>query len=255
MTADIMDLVRRSGAPSAFAWLLGISLGAACTAMTACSATSGSQGGGGWGQSGGGPLGTGDPNVASGSSSGASSSSGGASTTAPGGGSSSGNASSNTPLPEASAGEAASSSHDAGDAGAAAEAGVVPPDFSLIDTTVTTLIDGATVPGFDPIAEGATINLAVAGSALSIRANTLPAIVGSVAFALDASYTHTENTIPYTLCSDNGTGTITSCASILTVGKHTLSATPYTGAGLTGTAGPAVIVDFTIVDAADAGGQ
>ena len=158
-------------------------------------------------------------------------------------------------MPEASAGDGASASHDAGEAGSAAEGGLVPPDFSLIDTTVTTLIDGAPVPGFDPIAEGATINLAVSGSALSIRANTLPAIVGSVAFALDASYTHTENISPYTLCSDDGAGTITSCASILTVGTHTLSATPYTGAGLTGTAGPAVIVSFTIVDAADAGGQ
>ena len=127
------------------------------------------------------------------------------------------------------------------------------PDLTLVDTSVTTLVDGLPVTGFDPLAEGATVNLAVTGSALSVRANTLPAVVGSVAFALDATYTHTENAAPYTLCGDDGTGTITSCASILTVGKHTLSATPYTGANLTGTAGAAIIVDFTITDVVDAG--
>ena len=120
--------------------------------------------------------------------------------------------------------------------------------------TITTIINGSPVTGFDPIASGATINLGQVGSALSIRANTVPALVGSVAFALDATYTHTENTAPYFLCSDNGAGVITSCATILTVGAHTLTATPYSGAALTGDAGAPMTLSFTIVDIDGGGG-
>ena len=123
-----------------------------------------------------------------------------------------------------------------------------PPDFTLVNTTITTDIDGSPVTGFDPIAPGAKFNLEQVGSALSIRANTVPALVGSVAFALDATYTHTENTAPYFLCSDNGAGVITSCASVLTVGSHTLTATPYSAASLGGDAGAPFTVSFTIVD-------
>lgn len=152
----------------------------------------------------------------------------------------------------------------AGDGGvieidAPAEGAVSAPDFTLIDTTITTVIDGTPVTGFDPIAPDATINLATVGPALSIRANTVPALVGSVALALDATYTHTENAAPYFLCSDNGAGTITSCASVLTVGLHTLTATPYSAASLGGDAGAPITLTFTIVDidagASDAGGQ
>jgi hypothetical protein len=143
------------------------------------------------------------------------------------------------------------------------EAAPTTSSFTLVDTAITGIVDGSPVTGFDPIAESATINLAVTGSALSIRANTMPALVGSVAFALDATYTHTENTAPYFLCSDDGTGTITSCASVLTVGKHTLTATPFSGASLTGDAGAPIVLDFSIEDvdagadagAKDAGGQ
>ncbi len=162
------------------------------------------------------------------------------------------------PTPEASAaGDGAQSSPgDAGDAAApvgdASGDGAVGSDFTLIDTNITTIVDGSPVTGYDPIAQGAIINLAVTGSALSIRANVGTAVVGSVAFALDASYTHTEETAPYMLCSDNGAGTITSCASILTVGKHTLTAITYTLPDLGGTPGTPMTLDFSIVDV-DAG--
>jgi hypothetical protein len=143
------------------------------------------------------------------------------------------------------------------DAPAASDAlgdGSVGPDFTLIDTAITTIIEGSPVPNFDPIPPGTTINLAHVGSALSIRANTVPALVGSVAFALDATYTHTETAAPYFLCSDNGAGVITSCASVLTVGAHTLTATPYSGASLTGDAGAPITLSFTIVDIDGGGG-
>ncbi len=134
------------------------------------------------------------------------------------------------------------------------EGSVTTADFTLLDTLITTAVDGSPVAGFDPIAEDATINLATVGSALSIRANTVPALVGSVAFALDATYTHTETAAPYLLCSDNGAGVVTSCASILTVGAHTLTATPYSGAALAGDAGAPITLSFTIVDVDGGGG-
>ena len=246
-----MNIDRRSGAPSTFTWLLGLALGATCAAMTpACSASSGSATPGGWAQSGGGPLG------ADQSSSGGGSGGGDASPTQPGEGDA-------AHLPASDAGASGDATTGGGDGGvidldAAAdspgEAAVIGADFTLVDTAITTLIDGSPVAGFDPIAPGATINLATVGSALSIRANTLPALVGSVAFALDATYTHTENTAPYTLCSDNGAGTITSCTAVLTVGKHTLTATPYSATALGGDAGAPISLTFTIDDiAADAG--
>ena len=245
-----MNLLRRSGAPSAFTWLLGLALGTTCAAMMACSATPGSQtGSGGWAsQSGGGPLGGGG-----GGSNDESPGNGGDATapTSPQSGGDDGSTSS----PEASVGASDAGAGDAVAMDGATDSANVGPDFTLVDTAITGIIDGSPVTGFDPIAEGATINLAQVGSALSVRANTVPAAVGSVAFALDATYTHTENTPPYFLCSDDGAGNITSCASILTVGKHTLTATPYSAAGLTGDAGAPILLDFTIVDVADAGGQ
>jgi hypothetical protein len=241
-----MNSDRRSGAPSTFTWLLGLALGATCAAMTpACSASSGAASPGGWGQSGGGPLG------ADQSSSGGSGGAGDDAGTQPVG---QGDA---AHMPGSDAGASGDATSGGGDGGVVdldaasdspGEAAVLGPDFTLIDTAITTLIDGSPVAGFDPIAEGATINLATVGSALSIRANTVPALVGSVAFALDATYTHTENTAPYTLCSDNGAGTVTSCAAVLTVGKHTLTATPYSATALGGDAGAPISVTFTIDD-------
>ncbi|MGH7295377.1 MAG: hypothetical protein ACRELB_10610 [Polyangiaceae bacterium] len=253
-----MNLARRSGAPSAFACLLGFGLGVTCT-MTACSATSGSQSSGWLAQSGGGPLGSGGGNggASSGATGGGSGGGGGAEASAP---SSGGGADAGATGDASDEGTGATASGDASSDGAPTLANdgaplTVPPDFSLVNTTLTGLVDGIAVPGFDPMTEGSVVDLAKVGSALSVRANLVPAVVGSVAFALDGTYTHTENITPYFLCADDGAGTITSCANILTVGKHTLSATPYSGAGLTGDAGAAVILDFTVVDGVDAGGQ
>ena len=249
-----MTIDRRSGAPSAFTWLLGLTLGATCAAMTtACSAGSGSTGPGGWGQSGGGPLGGGSNGESSGSGNDASTSPAGnhgggdaAAASEGGGGRSDAGAPSGDSAMDA-AGDGASTGDAQGDGAAPAAS------FTLIDTAITGIIDGSPVTGFDPIAEGATVNLAQVGTALSIRANTVPALVGSVAFALDATYTHTENATPYMLCADDGKGTITSCAAVLTVGKHTLTATPYSLPGLGGIAGVPILLDFTIDDIADAG--
>lgn len=263
-----MSIERRSGAPSTRTWLLRLALGATCAAAVACSATSGSTQDQGWPQtSGGGPLGSssGGSGSGSGSSSGGTASSGSGSGSSSGAGISSGSSGASSTGGSSGGSGSSSGSPASGDAsapsgdGGAADAGshdgagdaIVPGDaapqaftFTLIDANVTGIVDGSPVTGFDPITEGATISLAAAGTALSIRAN-IPA-TGSVAFALDAAYTHTENATPYMLCGDNGAGTITSCANVLTVGKHTLTATPYTAANLGGTPGTPATIDFVI---------
>lgn len=134
--------------------------------------------------------------------------------------------------------------------------------FNVVDTTpgvqsVTsfTLINAATdtvIATFDPLVNGATFDLASVGTNLNIRANTNPATVGSVRFGLDgnASY-RTENAAPYALGGHNGADYFAWTPS---VGSHTLTGTPYTSAGATGTAGTSLTISFTVVDSSPPGG-
>jgi hypothetical protein len=115
--------------------------------------------------------------------------------------------------------------------------------FTLIDTSVTGIVDGSPVAGYDPITDGSTISLATVGTQLSVRAN-LTATVGSILFAHDQT-THTENRAPYVLCGDDGAGTISNCN--LAAGTYTLTATPYTDANLGGTAETPYTLTFTLV--------
>ncbi|MCB0323945.1 MAG: choice-of-anchor D domain-containing protein, partial [Bdellovibrionales bacterium] len=83
-------------------------------------------------------------------------------------------------------------------------------------------------------------------TALNIRANTSPATVGSVVFDFDGT-TATESVAPYALFGDqNGNYT----GGSLTLGAHTLTATPYVGSGGSGEAGMPLTVSFTVVDSA-----
>jgi hypothetical protein len=139
------------------------------------------------------------------------------------------------------------------DAGLDLDTGSALTTFTLLDTNVNTIVDGEPVSGWDPIPEGSTIDLAKVGTALSIRANTTPQVVGSVLFVLDGVTTHTEDAAPYTECSDNGLGTINPCTYSL--GPHTLVVTPYLEAGDAGSAQPSTTLYFTIVDSAKDGGM
>ena len=79
---------------------------------------------------------------------------------------------------------------------------------------------------------------------LNIRADTSPAIVGSVRFALDAnSNFRLESTAPYALAGDLSGDYLPWTPA---TGFHSLTATPSTLAGGTGTAGPSVIINFTV---------
>ena len=113
--------------------------------------------------------------------------------------------------------------------------------FALVDTDTH-----AAVSGFDPIADGATISLAAVGKNLAIRALSA-GTPGSVVFALDAGYAHTENAAPYSLCGDDGGDFAQLPCTNLGVGAHALSATAYSGTNGSGTALGSISVHFTIV--------
>ncbi|HEY8041451.1 MAG TPA: hypothetical protein VIF15_16710 [Polyangiaceae bacterium] len=236
-----VNIVLRSGARSGFAALLSLAMGTSCAAVVAaCSSGAADQvtlAASGGGPLGGGPSGGDD-----------------SSTTPPPGNPGPAEASAPAPTPEGGGADAGAS--DAADAAEAApvDAGDPRNTFSLIDTSITNVVLGSPVPGYDPIAENAVIDLGKVGALLSIRVNTTLATVGSVGFALDSAVTtHTENAVPYTLCSDDGAGVITPCT--LPVGKHVLVVTPYSLANLGGTASPSTTLYFEIVDGAvDAGG-
>jgi hypothetical protein len=112
--------------------------------------------------------------------------------------------------------------------------------FSLIEAATAKAI-----AGYDPIASAVVLDLATLPAGLSIRANTAPSPTGSVLFALDGSYQHTENLLPYALCGDTVTS-YAACPQLDVLGSHTLTATPYSGANLSGSAGSPATLSFTV---------
>jgi CubicO group peptidase (beta-lactamase class C family) len=112
--------------------------------------------------------------------------------------------------------------------------------FTLIDTD-----RDQPVAGFDPLADGATLDLGTLPTRnLNVRANTQPATVGSVRFALDSNANfRTETTPPYALAGDTSGNYAPWTPS---TGTHTLTATPFTQAGGGGTAGTALTIRFTV---------
>jgi chitodextrinase len=101
------------------------------------------------------------------------------------------------------------------------------------------------IPGFNPIASGATIYLGgLATQSLSVVANASSA--GSIVFKLDnGAYTHTENAVPYTLCGDS-VSSATACPQLDVTGSHTLTATAYSGSSATGSVLNSITVNFTV---------
>jgi hypothetical protein len=138
---------------------------------------------------------------------------------------------------------------DGADAG---EAGPPPPGnaAAVIAVTSFTLMNADTdapVPGHDPLADGARIELArLPSRGLNVRANVSAGAVGSVRFALDgdARY-HSENSAPFALAGDAGGdyGEWTPAP-----GRHTLTATPYAEPNCGGAAGKALTIRFTVAE-------
>ncbi|SFZ92719.1 Uncharacterized conserved protein YjdB, contains Ig-like domain [Flaviramulus basaltis] len=93
------------------------------------------------------------------------------------------------------------------------------------------------------------INIAITqGKLLNFRANTNPAMVGSVKLNLSGpvNESRTENGAPYALFGDNGGGNY--LGNQLPLGNYTISATAYSGSGLTGNILGSLTIPFSITD-------
>jgi TolB protein len=114
-----------------------------------------------------------------------------------------------------------------------------PPCDVAIPCTVDslTLVNADTGTDIGTLNDGDTIDLStLTTSNLTIRANTVPGIVGNVIFDLNSILAvQTDDTSPYDLTNWTPTP-----------GQYTLTATPYLEA--CGTAGTALTINFTIVD-------
>jgi len=109
-----------------------------------------------------------------------------------------------------------------------------------------TLINADTEQEIKTIAAGETLNLnTLPTKNLNIRANTNPTTVGSVKFELSGPQTKTgaETAPPYALFGDsNGNYNAWTPAT----GTYSLTGTPYSGAGASGTAGTPLTISFTV---------
>ncbi|SOD98547.1 lamin tail domain-containing protein [Spirosoma fluviale] len=137
-------------------------------------------------------------------------------------------------------------------------------NFTVVDQTTTpgqislvgfSLINADTEQEIKLLTPDEQLNLASLPTRnLNIRANTNPATVGSVKFSLSGSQSQnvTETVAPYALFGDVA-GNFN--AWVPPVGSYTLTATPYTGAAGSGTAGTALTLNFTVVDQTTTPGQ
>lgn len=106
------------------------------------------------------------------------------------------------------------------------------------------------IAGFNPIPDGATLNLATLPTKrLNVQAVTNPSVIGSVRFRLNGSVHRTESTAPFALAGDTSGDYLPWTP---TLGQLTISATPYTEASAAGTAGPSMTVRLNVVNVAEA---
>ena len=124
------------------------------------------------------------------------------------------------------------------------------PNF-VSATNNFTLINAATdqpVPGFDPLYNGAVIdlsNLAAQGvTQLTIRAHTYQPTVGSVRFAYDGTAPANDSSFPYSLAGEVSPTNYNPFT--FTVGTHVLRATPFSAANGDGVGGVPLVISFTV---------
>ncbi|MES2436420.1 MAG: right-handed parallel beta-helix repeat-containing protein [Patescibacteria group bacterium] len=114
-----------------------------------------------------------------------------------------------------------------------------------------TLINADTskpVAGYENMADGAVLNLATLPTKnLSMRANTNPAVTGSVRFALDGNQNYQTEALPaYSLTGGGETEGYLPWTP--PVGKHVVKATPFTKANAQGVQGTSRSIQFTVID-------
>ena len=125
--------------------------------------------------------------------------------------------------------------------------------FSLATTVLSqgqitgfTLIDAATDQDIRSVTSGDTIDLAIDGSLLSMRADVTGG-VGSVRLFLDGTVTKTENVAPYALGGDSS-GDYNPVGGLASLGSHIVAATPFSGSGGGGTLGSTTSVSFQVIE-------
>mmetsp|Transcript_7692 Transcript_7692/g.21404 ORF Transcript_7692/g.21404 Transcript_7692/m.21404 type:complete len:958 (+) Transcript_7692:402-3275(+) len=108
------------------------------------------------------------------------------------------------------------------------------------------LINAVTDAEIGPLTQGQTLDLnQLPTSSLSIRADVSGAW-GSVKFDLDGNQgVQTENVAPYALGGDSS-GDYKAVAALANIGSHTVTATPYSGSGGSGSPGTSLTVVFTV---------
>jgi hypothetical protein len=107
------------------------------------------------------------------------------------------------------------------------------------------LVDAATDTDIRPLLHGDTLDLSELPPQLSIRAAVSGGGPGSVVFGLDADTSfQTENVSPYALGGDAPAGNFTPVS--LGTGKHTVMATPFSGASGAGAAGGGNAITFLV---------
>ncbi len=115
------------------------------------------------------------------------------------------------------------------------------------------LLNADTDQDVQTLKDGDVLDLAALPTrSLNIRAATNPAQVGSVSFQLDKRVVARENQAPYAVGGDLN-GDFRPWA--LPLGKHTLTVSPFEGAGATGKKGASYALTFTVVDGASPSGR
>ena len=110
-----------------------------------------------------------------------------------------------------------------------------------------TLINADTDESIRTLADGDIINLATLPTRkLNIRANTNPAVIGSVEFELNAMTYSVENLAPYALAGDSPPGNYAPWTP--TPGQYALTATPFSENRAQGEVGESLTVDFSVLD-------
>lgn len=107
-----------------------------------------------------------------------------------------------------------------------------------------TLLDANKNVDLFTLNNNATIDLSKLPVQLSIRANTVPTLIGSVRLSLDGTFINLENFGPYTLFGDNNGDYV---PGNLAVGAHVLTATPFSGIGGGGRAFSATTIMFKVI--------
>lgn len=119
------------------------------------------------------------------------------------------------------------------------------PGMAVVNFTLINSDTDQPVPGYDPIPEGAVLNISELPARINIRANT-NSVVGSVSFRFNnrIAYSQIQNAVPYALFNDNN-GDYAGWRP--RAGAYTLIGTPYEFTGRRGTAGRSATLNFSIV--------